>query len=61
MSDDNGTKPATPKAEASDAIPVSERIMGAFGLLVAIGLAVIALDLLLGGSLFGGTAGDNDG
>lgn len=53
MADDNGTNPA--KADdgpiAGPDIPASERIMGAFGLIVAIGLFAIALDLMTGGAV----------
>lgn len=54
MADDNGTTPSPSPPEdtgTAEPVPTSERLMGLIGLAVAIGLAVIALDLLTGGGL----------
>ena len=54
MADENG-KPSTgtePAAEpAAESSGLSERLMGLFGLAVAIGLALIAIDLIWPGSV----------
>lgn len=53
MADDNGAAPAPPPAEESTSPPtsVAERLMGLFGLAVAIGVALISLDLIFNGGL----------
>jgi hypothetical protein len=53
MADDNGAAPTPPPAEpaAAETVPVSERLMGVFGLAVAIGIALIAIDLMTGGGI----------
>ena len=53
----NGTAPA---ADADETIPASERVMGAVGLAFAIGIALVALDLLTGGWLSALVAGGGD-
>jgi hypothetical protein len=67
MADENGkTTPAPPAPPevAPEAVPIAERLMGLFGLAVAIGIGIIALDLLTGGSvsaMFGRVqGGDSD-
>ncbi len=48
----NGSPPApAPPAEAPGGVPMSERMMGVFGLAVALGIALIAFDLLSGGAV----------
>jgi len=51
--DHNGTAPTPPATEDAPAagVPASERLMGLFGLAVAIGIALIAIDLMTGGAL----------
>lgn len=54
MADDsNGAAPTPPPADetSTPAATVSERMMGLFGLAVALGIALIALDLITGGKL----------
>jgi hypothetical protein len=53
MADDNGTTPGPPPADpaAAEAVPMSEMLMGVFGLAVAIGIAFIAIDLMTGGGI----------
>jgi hypothetical protein len=55
VADDNGTtpNPAPPEdtSSADPAVPTSERLMGLVGLAFAIGLALIAIDLMTGGGL----------
>jgi len=50
MADENGTNPAT-QADTPETVPVSDRLIGAIGLVIALGLAAIALDLLTGGAI----------
>jgi len=50
MADENGTNPAA-QADTPEAVPVSDRLIGAVGLVIALGLAAIALDLLTGGAI----------
>lgn len=65
MADENGTPaaaPPTPEVAAVEAVPVAERLMGLFGVAVAIGIGLIGLDLMTGGGvsrLFGRGAGDD--
>lgn len=65
MADENGKTPTPPPAEAeAETVPASERLMGLFGLAVAIGIALIAVDLITGGAvsrLLPVRAPDNDG
>ncbi len=52
MSEDNGAAPASQQETPPAAgVPVSERVMGAFGLAVALAIALIGFDLLSGGVL----------
>lgn len=69
MADENGKTPAAPEPEtAADPVPASERLMGLFGLAVAIAIGAIALDLATGGALarlaaglFPSSSADDDG
>lgn len=56
MADVNGTAPpaetgSETEGEAAESVPVSERLMGLFGLAVAVGIGLIGLDLMTGGAL----------
>lgn len=51
MADDNGSTPAPEPETAADPVPASERLMGLFGLAVAIAIGMIALDLATGGAV----------
>jgi hypothetical protein len=52
MADENGAAAAAPEPDAPEAtVPASERIMGLFGLAVAIAIGAIAIDLATGGAL----------
>lgn len=63
MTDVNGQTPEAAEQDPPAAVPVSERLMGAFGLAVAVGIGLIALDLLSGGAVSRalGRAGGTDG
>ncbi len=50
MSETNGAQPTAPPAEPATG-GAAEKMMGLFGLAVAIGIAVIAIDLLSGGAV----------
>jgi hypothetical protein len=55
---------AAAAADIADVIPVSERVMGVVGLLFAVGIAAVAIDLMTGGwlsALFAGGSGDDAG
>lgn len=47
----NGTAPAPPAPPEQAGTPVSERLMGLFGIAVAVGIALVGFDLLTGGVL----------
>lgn len=52
MSEANGHSPAPPPAATEpQSADTSERMMGIFGLAVALGIGLIAVDLLTGGAL----------
>lgn len=50
MSEPNHSGPAAP-ASGAPATPAGDRALGVFGLLVAVGIALIGADLLTGGAL----------
>jgi hypothetical protein len=54
----NGQAPAA--GDDIEPVPVSERIMGAIGFLFAVGIALVAIDLMTGGMLSDLFARDND-
>jgi hypothetical protein len=51
MADENGAATPAPEPETAATVPTSERIMGLFGLAVAIAIGAIAVDLATGGAL----------
>jgi len=51
MAEENGTNPAAQADPPAESTPMSDRLIGLAGLVIAIGLAAIALDLLTGGAL----------
>ena len=51
MAEENGKTPAPAEPDEAETVPASERLMGLFGLAVAIGIALIAVDLITGGAV----------
>lgn len=55
---------AAAAADDAETIPVSERVMGVVGLLFAVGIAAVAIDLMTGGwlsAMFAGGGSDDAG
>lgn len=53
MAEENGSPPASASADdtAAEQVPTSDRLMGLFGLAVALLIGAIAIDLITGGAV----------